>query len=86
MSDCNWEEIIGFRSEDEYLRFVQWVEEQVKKGICEELLDEGERIGKWKWDVRLFKCKQSGITWRLSCPDPGYSRGSWEPWEPWEHF
>lgn len=75
MSDCNWEEIIGFRSEAEYLRFVQWIEGQVKQGICEEIIKEVEQIG--EWDDRLFKCKQSGVAWRLSCPDPGYFPGSW---------
>lgn len=77
MSDCNWEEICSFSSMNEYRRFVQWIEEQVKQGVCEELIKEGEPVG--EWDDRFFRCRKSNSVWKLSCPDPGYFPGSWLP-------
>jgi len=77
MSDCNWEIIDAFRSPGEYGRFLKWIEEQVDAGFCEEFceLDANGRPG----DSRIFRCKATGETWRLSPPDPGYSYGSWLP-------
>jgi len=75
--DCNWEEIHAFNSLNEYRRFVRWIEEQVKFGVCEEILEPGIRSDEWR--DRLFNCKRSSEVWKLSCPDPGYFPGSWLP-------
>lgn len=77
MKNCNWEEIHGFDSLNEYQRFVQWIEEQVRQDICDEVTE--QRKGVTEWDDRYFKCKSSSEIWKLSCPDPGYFSGSWLP-------
>jgi hypothetical protein len=68
-------EIPAFQSIREYKKFVLWVEEQVKNGDCEELLEVEKQST--EWDDRRFRCKSTGQVWKLSCPDPGYFPGSW---------
>lgn len=78
MSNCFWEKIEAFQSENEYNRFIYWVENQKKDGLCEEIIeprtDEAD-----VWRDRYFKCNETGEVWKLSRPDPGYFRGSWLP-------
>ncbi|WP_157692390.1 hypothetical protein [Granulibacter bethesdensis] len=77
MTSCNWEEIASFESLSEYRRFVQWIQNQVNNGLCEEIYK--KNLHESEWNDRWFVCKDSGKIWKLSCPDPGYFSGSWLP-------
>ncbi|WP_142779267.1 MULTISPECIES: hypothetical protein [Agrobacterium] len=77
MKNCDWEEISSFRSLSEYQRFLAWLEEQVKRGECEEIVEDKTIF--FEPAERKFRCRESGQIWRLLCPDPGYFSGSWRP-------
>ena len=72
------EEIHGFTSPAEYMRFVEYIEGQVVSGVAKELPVDplyGKGMiygGRWFQDVEI------GAIWRLVAPDPPF-RGLWEP-------
>jgi hypothetical protein len=73
-----WEEIHGFVSPGEYVRFVSYLEEQVASGVAREypadpLYGKGMIYG-----GRWFQDTETGAIWRLLPPDPPF-RGLWEP-------
>ena len=57
--------------------FVEWIEKQVADGTCEELPVQGNTLENWQ--ERHFKSKETGETWKLMHPDPGYYAGAWGP-------
>lgn len=77
MSACNWEEIHAFVSLGEYRRFLLWIEEREREGICTEIRD--PRASFNPLGDRRYECKADGRIWKLSAPDPGYFAGSWLP-------
>lgn len=78
MSASGWEEIHGFASLSEYLRFVTYIERQAEKGyVAEEAVDPDYGLGKI-FGGRWFRDAESGEIWRLVPPDPPF-RGCWEP-------
>ena len=80
MTGCCWEKIEAFQSMSEYNRFIRWIEHQESNGQCEEIIEPDADVSD-AWKDRYFKCKKTGEVWKLSCPDPGYFRGSWLPRE-----
>lgn len=78
LNRCAWEEIHGFSSPSEYVRFIKYIEQQVTLAQAEELpadpnYGEGEIFG-----GRWFKDIVSGQVWRLVPPDFPF-KGLWEP-------
>jgi hypothetical protein len=77
MSNCNWEKIEAFRSMSEFNRFVVWIERQLEKRECVEIIDDVDSA--MPLQSRKFRCLSSDQIWLLSFPDPGYFKGSWGP-------
>lgn len=75
MSDINLEEISGFHSPRELLRFEVWVEDQVSSGFGTEIPVESYYSG-INFRERWFKFRLNGEVWRLVYPD-GPFRGCW---------
>lgn len=65
-----------FQSPNEFRRFVVWLEEQCKMGLCLEI--ENKECVAWR-TKRKFVCNASNEVWILHPPDPGYFSGSWGP-------
>ena len=75
---CNWEEVAGFESLDEYEQTRALLEEQVKSGAALPVdLDRQKRWGT-AFDEHWFKCNRDGQVWRLVAPDPPF-RGVFKP-------
>ncbi|HET8942002.1 MAG TPA: hypothetical protein VFN13_08445 [Rudaea sp.] len=75
-----WEEIHGFESPGEYVRFVAYIEQQVAQGhALEEAVDPDYGSGKI-FGGRWFRDVESGEIWRLVQPDLPF-RGCWVPVE-----
>lgn len=80
MSTCLWEQIHGFRSPNEYRRFVRHIEDQVRAGHAEEITPAPDYDKGCVAGGRWFKGVGSGEIWRLVPPDFPF-RGVWEPVE-----
>ena len=76
-TDCDWNAIEGFRSDDEYERFRAQIIRQVQLGLAKE-----ERVRKRysgiDWDEHWYRCTATKQTWRLVAPDPPFN-GIFEP-------
>lgn len=73
-----WEEIHGFATPGEYVRFVQYIEKQVKDGHAEEIVPDPDYGYGKIFGGRWFKDVQTSKTWRLVPPDIPF-KGLWEP-------
>ena len=76
-SDCEWEPIDGFNSDEEYERFLTSIREQVRSGVAKEG-PVAEPYSGIHWDERWFQCVASKDTWRLVAPDPPF-KGVFKP-------
>lgn len=73
-------EIHGFNSPGEYVRFVEYIEGQVRAGYAREL-EPDQEYGKGEiFGGRWFEDIESGDIWRLIPPDTPF-KGLWEPVE-----
>lgn len=78
VSFCNWQEIHGFKSNSEYHRFENYIEQKIKDGSVREVgvdvrYEKGMIYGgRWFMDI------SSGQVWRLISPDFPF-KGLWEP-------
>lgn len=81
MNSHSWEEIHGFSSPSEYIRFVKYVEQLVSAGQVEEVKAESDYGGGGIYGGRWFKEKATGEIWRLVPPDFPF-KGLWEPVKP----
>ena len=78
MKACPWEKIIDFQSYSEFERFVDWMDEQVKSGVAEELPIQKPYIGATTFQEKWFRHIPSRETWRLVWPDAPFT-GVFEP-------
>jgi hypothetical protein len=69
--DCEWDDVDGFNSDDEYERFLTWIMDQVRSGVAMEV-PVAERYSGIDWNERWFQCLASRATWRLVAPDPPF--------------
>jgi hypothetical protein len=70
-TDCDWQVIEGFRSDDEYRRVLAQLVEQVRTGAVKEVRV-SKRYSGIDWDEQWFTCKSTRETWRLVAPDPPF--------------
>jgi hypothetical protein len=73
-----WEEINGFQSPGEYLRFVIYINNLVSNGCVEEIEMDQSYQNRMVYGGRWFKNIISNEIWRLVPPDFPF-RGLWEP-------
>ncbi|MGD2092634.1 MAG: hypothetical protein PVH61_41090 [Candidatus Aminicenantes bacterium] len=74
----HWEKIDGFRSNDEFKRFLEWISEQEKAGYAEKIPVKEPYSGSVLFDEKWYQCKTCGAKWRLVAPDPPFD-GIFEP-------
>ena len=78
MCIVTWEEIHGFDSPNEYARFIDYIESQIRAGYVREICP-NDNYGKGEiYGGRWFENMQTGEIWRLVPPDIPF-RGLWEP-------
>ena len=78
MTKIIWEEIHGFSSPDEFNRFIQYIEEQVRMGHVNEINPDPDYGYGEIYGGRWFEETDSGEVWRLV--PPGFPfKGLWEP-------
>lgn len=77
-TDYSEGEIHGFCSPWEYIRFVQYIEVQVRAGHIIEIEPDSEYGYREVYGGRWFKVIGSGEVWRLIEPDFPF-KGLWEP-------
>jgi len=73
MKECPWEEIDDFRGYSEFERFVDWMEEQVRLKLAEEVPVGQRYIGATTFDERWFRHVASGTVWRLVRPEAPFA-------------
>jgi hypothetical protein len=74
----NWEEIHGFNSPGEYVRFVRYIEDQVSAGVVREREADPDYGKGMIFGGRWFEDTETREMWRLVAPDFPF-RGLWEP-------
>ncbi|RTL25776.1 MAG: hypothetical protein EKK47_22645 [Burkholderiales bacterium] len=77
LKPCSWDEIHGFSSLGEFNRFVEFIEEQVRKNEAAEVSVEPNYGAGEIFGGRWFKDRDSGQVWRLVPPDFPF-KGLWE--------
>lgn len=85
---CPWEEILGFKSDFEFKRFLVWINEQVQEGVALKVT----KLPFEEAQGQHFLHKESGIIWQLIWPDISYLTGSFRrvknkcPWNKVDAF
>jgi hypothetical protein len=69
MKICPWEAITDYRSAIEFDQFVQWMDEQLRVGVAEEVSVQKPYIGATTFREKWFRHIESGQLWRLVWPD-----------------
>jgi len=68
MTECSWEEILGFRNSYELGDFTKWLNDQIEKKTAEEISEQKSSLMD-DFKQRWFIHKNSGTKWRLILPD-----------------
>jgi hypothetical protein len=77
MTTSPWERINDFESLYEFDRFVDWMTDQTKAGVAEEVAVHLPYIGATTFREKWFRHVPTGETWRLVWPDAPF-RGVFE--------
>jgi hypothetical protein len=78
MISCPWEKMNGFKNSSEFYRFIDWITNQTKEGIAEEVRVESPYLKGNTFREKWYRHKASNDTWRLVWPDPPFT-GVFEP-------
>jgi hypothetical protein len=73
MRICPWEEISGFQHMYEFNRFLEWMNEQVREKIAEEIAVQQPFTGKNAFRESWYRHAQTGEVWRLVWPDEPFT-------------
>lgn len=73
MKTCPWEKVVDFQSLNEFNRFVDWMNEQARSGLAEEVPVRTPYIGATAFREKWFRHVESGEIWRLVWPDAPFT-------------
>lgn len=76
MAEEGWDEIHGFTSPGEFVRFQQWIADAVAEGALTEVPVDSVYSGSSLFDERWYRAA-SGTVWRVVAPEPPF-RGVFE--------